>query len=387
MNHVLKIKPSIESKFSDLARSLNKKNKIKYSLGLGEPAFNTPNIIIREAYKAMKSGYTRYSNPLGLKELIERIKVKSIKENNIHYEGDSVIVTPGAKMALSLSLMSILNKGDEVIYFSPCYTSYLPQIILANYQAKPRAINLHKKDFSLDFKKFKKFLNQKTKAIIINSPHNPSGKMYSETEFKKIAQIIKKFPKCFLIVDEIYEKLNFSGKKHFSAASIKSIRNRVITINGFSKSFSMTGWRIGYCLANNRIIKKMSLIQQHLNTNVPTFTQKAAVRTFKMKLKFLEKYNKNLLKNYNFIVSEFKNQKLVEVSKSEGGLFCFINIKNLKIKSDKFCYELLKKYAIAATPGIFFGKQWNNFVRISLAIDSLKFKTAIKKLKKFVNIY
>ena len=387
MHHILKLKPSIESKFSDLAKSLNKKSKIKYSLGLGEPAFNTPNVIIKEAYKAMKLGYTRYSNPLGLKELIKCIKEKSKKENNINFSGDSVIITPGAKMALSLCLMSILKNGDEVIYFSPCYTSYLPQIVLANYLVKPRSINLHKKDFSLDFKKLKKSLNSKTKAIIINSPHNPSGRMLSETDLIKISQILKKFSKCYLISDEIYEKLNFSGKKHFSAASIKSIKNRVITINGFSKSFSMTGWRIGYCVANSKIIKKMSIIQQHINTNVPTYTQKAAVHTFKMKLGFLKKYNNNLLKNYDFIISAFKDQKIIKVSKSEGGLFCFIDISKLKIKSDKFCYELLKKYAVATTPGIFFGAQWNNFVRISLAIDNLKFKKAINKLKKFVNSF
>lgn len=380
-----KLKPSLESKFSDLARSLNKKNKIKYSLGLGEPAFNTPNSVINEAYKAMKLGFTRYSNPLGLKELIDEIKYKSKKENNIYYSGNSVIVTPGAKMALTLALMSILKRGDEVIYFSPCYPSYLPQIILANDNVKPREINLEKKDLSLNFEKLKKKINSKTKAIIINSPHNPSGRMLSFSDFKNLERILKKFPKCFLITDEIYEKLNFSSKKHISAASIKSIKNRTFTINGFSKSFSMTGWRIGYCIANQKLIKKMSLIQQHINTNVPTFTQKAAIHTFKINLKFLKKYNLNLLKNYNFISDEFKNHKNIKVLNSDGGLFCFIDISNLRLKSDKFCYKLLKQYAIAATPGLFFGDQWNNFIRISLAIDNNKFKSAIKKLKKFVN--
>ena len=380
-----KLKPSLESKFSDLARSLNKKKKIKYSLGLGEPAFNTPNQIINEAHRAMKHGFTRYSNPLGLRELIEKIKLKSKKENNISYSGNSVIVTPGSKMALSLALMSILKSNDEVIYFSPCYPSYLPQVILASNNVKPKEINLDKENLILDFQKLKKRINFRTKAIIINSPHNPTGKMLSGSDFKKLEQILKKYPKCFLITDEIYEKLNFSGKKHISPASLKSIKNRTITINGFSKSFSMTGWRIGYCLANQKIINKMSLIQQHLNTNVPTFTQKAAIKTFKMNLKFLKKYNSNLLKNFNFISKEFKKHDKIKVINADGGLFCFVDISKSKLRSDKFCFELLKKYSIAATPGIFFGKNWNNFIRISLAIDGSKFKSAIKKLKKFVD--
>ena len=380
-----KLKPSLESKFSDLARSLNKKKKIKYSLGLGEPAFNTPNQIINEAHRAMKHGFTRYSNPLGLRELIEKIKLKSKKENNISYSGNSVIVTPGSKMALSLALMSILKSNDEVIYFSPCYPSYLPQVILASNNVKPKEINLDKENLILDFQKLKKRINFRTKAIIINSPHNPTGKMLSGSDFKKLEQILKKYPKCFLITDEIYEKLNFSGKKHISPASLKSIKNRTITINGFSKSFSMTGWRIGYCLANQNIINKMSLIQQHLNTNVPTFTQKAAIKTFKMNLKFLKKYNSNLLENFNFISKEFKKHNKIKVINSDGGLFCFVDISKSNLKSDKFCFELLKKYSIAATPGIFFGKNWNNFIRISLAIDGSKFKSAIKKLKKFVD--
>ena len=380
-----KLKPSLESKFSDLARSLNKKKKIKYSLGLGEPAFNTPNQIINEAHRAMKHGFTRYSNPLGLRELIEKIKLKSKKENNISYSGNSVIVTPGSKMALSLALMSILKSNDEVIYFSPCYPSYLPQVILASNNVKPKEINLDKENLILDFQKLKKRINFRTKAIIINSPHNPTGKMLSGSDFKKLEQILKKYPKCFLITDEIYEKLNFSGKKHISPASLKSIKNRTITINGFSKSFSMTGWRIGYCLANQKIINKMSLIQQHLNTNVPTFTQKAAIKTFKMNLKFLKKYNSNLLKNFNFISKEFKKHDKIKVINADGGLFCFVDISKSKLRSDKFCFELLKKYSIAATPGIFFGNNWNNFIRISLAIDSIKFKSAIKRLKKFVD--
>ena len=380
-----KLKPSLESKFSDLARSLNKKKKIKYSLGLGEPAFNTPNQIINEAHRAMKHGFTRYSNPLGLRELIEKIKLKSKKENNISYSGNSVIVTPGSKMALSLALMSILKSNDEVIYFSPCYPSYLPQVILASNNVKPKEINLDKQNLILDFQKLKKRMNFKTKAIIINSPHNPTGKMLSGLDFKKLEKILKKYPKCFLITDEIYEKLNFSGKKHISPASLKSIKNRTITINGFSKSFSMTGWRIGYCLANQNIINKMSLIQQHLNTNVPTFTQKAAIKTFKMNLKFLKKYNSNLLENFNFISKEFKKHNKIKVINSDGGLFCFVDISKSNLKSDKFCFELLKKYSIAATPGIFFGNNWNNFIRISLAIDSIKFKSAIKRLKKFVD--
>ena len=244
-----KISDSIELKFSKIARKMDKENKIFYSLGLGEPDFNTPDFIVKSAYAAMKRGFTKYSSPAGIYDLRNEICKKLKKENHINCKQEEIIVTPGSKMALSLVLMSLLQPNDEIIYISPAYTSYLPQILLSEKNVVIKKLNLNFKTYEINFTKLKKLINPRTKAILINFPHNPTGKILNLDMVKKFEKLLNKYKKCFLISDEIYEKLIFNKKKNISPASLKSISDRVLTINGFSKAYAMTGWRIGYCHA------------------------------------------------------------------------------------------------------------------------------------------
>ena len=286
-------------------------------------------------------------------------------------------------MALSLALSSILEPGDEVINILPCYPSFPQQVVIANSYVKLINLNLNKNDFSIDFIRLKKILSKRTKAIIINFPHNPTGRMLTLEEIRKLKKILSK-NNCWIISDEIYEYLNFSGKKHFSIASDKNFENRCITINGFSKAFSMTGWRIGYVATKNKIINLINKIHQHMNTNVPTFTQKAAIKAIKMQRNHILRYNSQLKFNNDYILKILKDKsKLLSIIPSDGGLFAFMNIKKTGYNSDKFCDQLLKRHQVASIPGYYFGKRGDDHVRISLIENKFRFKQAVDRLLKF----
>jgi aspartate/methionine/tyrosine aminotransferase len=380
------IKPSLESRYSLLASKLKKK-KNYISLGLGEPNFPTSNKIIRSANLAMINGYTRYSSPFGLEELRKKISIKLNQENKLRTSPEQIIVTAGAKMALNLVLSVILEERDEIIIIDPSYPSYKNQILIAQPKAKIRILNLSKVDFSINLQKLNDLTNKKTKAIIFNYPHSPTGKILGISELKKLINFLYK-KNFWIISDEVYEKLNFSNKKHYSFGSFKKIQKKVITINSFSKAFSMTGWRIGYLHANKDLIKKMSKIQQHTLNNVPSFIQKAGITALSKNDKDINKFNSLLNKNFKYLSQSIKKSKNLDLIDSEGGLFSFIRIKNIKgVKSEKFSLLFLNKFKVFTTPGVFFGKEWDDHIRVSLSCNEILFKKAIDRLIKFSDNY
>lgn len=348
------IQDSLELRFSGLARQMNEKGGRIISLGLGEPGFPTPPAIVEAAAEAMRNGMTRYSNPFGLPELREAICAKLAADNGIEATPNEIMITPGAKMALSLALAAILQPGDEVINILPCYPSYLPQIRIAEPDAVIHNIDLRQRDFYLDLRRLRETLSPRTKAIIINFPHNPTGKMLSQEELDGLVDLLADHS-CWLISDEIYERLNFSGTPHLSPAAVAALAERTITINGFSKAYSMTGWRIGYLVAKGPIMKTISKFQQHMNTNVAPFIQKAAVTALAMPMDFLESYNWQLATNAGVLDSAVRQTPQLQLHRSEGGLFAFLDISATGLNSDAFCSQLLEKHTVAATPGISFG--------------------------------
>jgi len=384
----MKLSPEITDslilKFAELARKKNRMGEEIISLGIGEPNFKTPEIIIEETMKAIYNGFTRYSSPQGLFELRELIVEKLKVENNIIANLENIIVTPGAKQAMMLTLMAILEPGDEVINFNPCYVSYIPQIKIAEPSTKIHNLDVSKKDFSIDWDLFSSLINQKTKAVIINSPNNPSGKMLSKNDFLEISKRIKNH-NCYLISDEIYEKLVFGSIKHYSPGSIKNIKNRVVTINGFSKAFAMTGWRIGYLSAPEKVAEKIIKLQQHINTNTVTFIQKGVCKTFTIKTKELNEFNESLKEKLTYMIAAFKKEPKLKFIPPDGGLFSFVNISATGIDSDSFATQLLRKTNVAVTPGIGFGQNWDDYIRISMVINNNKFFKAIDLLTDFVS--
>ncbi len=383
----MKIDPSIKDsptlKFAELAREKNRRKERVISLGLGEPCFETPAEIVQSTYEAIKSGYTRYSNPSGLPELRELIRDKLLRENGIAARVENIIITPGAKQAMLLALMSILEPGDEVINITPCYVSYLPQIKIAEPSAIVHNIDLIKKDFSLDLDGIKRALNKKTKAIILNFPHNPTGKMLSDEEIAGLSDILKR-TSSYIISDEVYEKLNFSGMPYRSIGSIKEFSDRAIVINGFSKTFNMTGWRIGYLVAPKAVADTVSRLQQHINTNTCTFIQKGSCAAFSLADGFLKKYNSNLKDNADNLDGMVRANGILKLVRPQGGLFAFLDISDCGIGSDDFCASLLSKKNVVTIPGVSFGENWDDHIRISLVTGRKDFAEGVSLIDSFV---
>lgn len=373
------IQDSLELRFSGLARQMNERGERIISLGLGEPSFPTPPAIIDAATDAMRRGFTRYSNPMGLPDLREEICAKLKADNGLQATPGDILVTPGAKMALSLALTAILEPGDEVINLQPCYPSYPPQIQIAEPSAVVRNLDLRRQDFGLDLDRLAQLLSPRVKAVLINFPHNPTGKMLTSADLRGLVELLSS-QKCWLISDEIYERLNFSGTRHLSPGAVDELAARTMTINGFSKAYSMTGWRIGYLVAKGPVMKILSKLQQHMNTNVAPFVQKASLAALLLPPGFLDGYNRRLAENAKYLTEAVAGSPYVRLCPSEGGLFAFLDIARTGVGSDAFCSGLIQRHAVAATPGINFGSAWDDHVRVSLDSDAADYAEGIGRL-------
>jgi len=379
------ITDSLTLKFAEAARSLNREGIKIISLGLGEPDFPTPDHIIKATYQAMISGFTRYSNPMGLLELRKKIAYSLMSSNNIHVKPDNIIITPGAKQAIFFALMSILEPSDEIINITPSYVSYNPCIKIAEPKSCIIEIPLNKKDLSIPIEEIKKAVTSKTKAILINSPNNPTGKIFSYEEMETIVNIAKKY-KIFIISDEIYNLLNYSGEKTISPASFKGVEDLIITINGFSKAYSMTGWRIGYAVFPEKLREKFFKLQQHINTNTCTFVQKGAIAALDGDKRHIMIYNNKLKERAMAINNVLKSQNVVSFVLPKGGLFTFLNISKSGMNSNDFAVKLIEKEHIATIPGIAFGKDWDDYIRISLAANKDDIYMGIKLICEFAEL-
>lgn len=374
---------SIELRFSRLARSMSASAAPIISLGLGEPDFPTPPEAVAAAHEAMRAGLTRYSSPFGIMDLRAAISDKFATENNVRVAADAIIVTSGAKMALSLALGAMLEAGDEVIVVTPCYPSYIPQVLIAEPTAVIRAVDVRRDDFSLDFDSLAGALSLRTKAVLLNSPHNPTGRMISLAEIERLAELLGE-RRCWVISDEVYERLNHSGTRHLSPGAHPALAGRTVTINGFSKTFAMTGWRIGYAaFPDARLFAAAGVLQQHMNTCVAPFIQKAALAALSLPSDFLDPYNHRLAENAEAVVRLAASNPSLSAPPSLGGLFAFVDISATGMGSDDLATALLEEESVAVTPGIVFGKGWDTHVRVSLAIDTGSFAEGIGRLDAF----
>ncbi|HTN07270.1 pyridoxal phosphate-dependent aminotransferase [Agriterribacter sp.] len=376
------VQPSATLKFSQKAKEKIAKGEIIYSLGLGEPDFDPPVELIESVSAAAKNGFNKYGNSMGLDSLRLHIAQKLQNENGIPCEKDDICITFGAKQALILALMAILQPGDEVINISPCYVSYVPQIKIAEPNAIIKNVDLCRGDFSLDFQMIEAAISGKTKCIILNSPNNPSGKVFTRAEFDQLISLLSD-SEIYLISDEIYEYLNFGQYGMISPGSYNEVAGRVFTINGFSKSFGMTGWRIGYMAVPKKQRKSISTLVQHINTNVTSFIQKGLEGIYNIDRGYLNSYNMHLRKMAGYITDEL-NAAGLQVIKPQGGLFCFVNVSAKGLKSDDFAAGLLDEQNVAVTPGIAFGENWDDYVRISFAGKEKEIRSGIEGIKKFL---
>lgn len=376
------IKESPTLKLAETAR-LRKEQDLKViSLAIGEPDFDTPNYIIESTIKALKDGHTGYSTPQGLVELRESISIDYKEKYNADYCKEEVIIFPGAKGAIFAALASILLPEDEVIIISPYYVSYPPMIKLAEVESKIIDISLNE-DLTLPIDKIKDSITPKTKCIILNYPNNPTGQLLSKEEVEKVVEIIKE-NNIYLISDEIYDQMVFSDDKFISFSSYKEIKDNLIVINGYSKTYAMTGFRIGYALGSTKIIRRMNLINQNTNTNTNTFVQHGCLSIYDNDDKHIKDYNKIIKNRVDYFHQEINNTKLFSGHKPKGTFYYFIDISKTNKDSISFSNYLIEEYGLVTTPGIAFGPKYDNYLRVSLATSMDTLKEALKILSSLI---
>lgn len=370
------IKASPTLKLGEVARKRKSEGKKVLSLALGEPDFKTPQFIIEATKKALDEGYTTYSNSQGLIELREAI-AKDFKDRyNANYNSDEVIIFPGAKAAIFGALASLLEPKDEVIIISPYYVSYPAIIKLAEHDAKIIDIPINS-DFSLPIDKIKEAINDKTKLLILNYPNNPTGNLITMAEATKIKDLVLKND-IYLLSDEIYDQMTFDGN-FISFSSFNELKSNLILINGYSKTYAMTGFRVGYILTNEILMEKISILNQNINTNTNTFVQRGLLSIYDNDDSHIQEYNKKLKERIDYLHEAINQIPFLSGKKPKGGFYYFINISKTKMNSIEFSNYLIEKYGIVTTPGISFGENFDNYLRISVS-------TELEVLKEFIAI-
>ena len=370
---------SLTYKFAQAAGEMRAQGKEIISLGLGEPDFKTPDYVVEATMKAMQDGFTHYSATQGWPELRKLIAEDCNKSYGSEYTMNDVIVTPGIKSAVYFSLAAILEPGDEIILISPYYVSYPAMVKLAEPTAKIVNVTLAK-DFTLDAEKLKAAFNKNTKAILINTPNNPTGMVLSKEEVELVVKLAIEND-AYIISDEVYEKLVYSGHKHTSFGLYQEIKDRLIICNGYSKSHAMTGWRLGYAIGAHDVIAKMNKLQQHINTNTCTFVQVGACSIYKNDPVHIKPYVDELEARINYFDTELNKLPYITGVKPKAGFFYFIDISAVGVDSNTFCADLLKKTGIASTPGAAFGPEWDDHVRFSIAVPMSTLERAVELMK------
>ncbi len=371
------IKPSGIRKFFDIVSEM----KDAISLGVGEPDFDTPWHIRDEGIYALSKGKTFYTSNAGLKELREEICKYLKRTQNIEYNPlKEVIVTVGGSEAIDIGLRAIVNYGDEVIIPQPAYVSYEPCTILAG--AKPVIINLKaENEFRLTAEELENAITDKTKVLILPFPNNPTGAIMEREDLEKIAKIIIKHD-LYVMSDEIYGELTYKGE-HVSIASIAGMKERTILINGFSKAYAMTGWRLGYACGPEAIIKQMTKIHQFAIMCAPTTSQYAAVEALKNGDNDVKMMRQAYNQRRRFLLNAFKEMN-VKCFEPYGAFYVFPCIKEFGMTSEEFATKFLEEEKVAAVPGNAFGESGEGYLRISYAYSLENLKIAMERFKKFV---
>ena len=389
-NSLKRIKPSPTLAVTQKAREMKDAGKDVIGLGAGEPDFDTPDNIKEAAIDAIRRGETKYTAVDGTPKLKKAIQGKFSRENNLSYELSQISVGTGGKQIIYNAFMATLNPGDEVIIPAPYWVSYPDMVLLAG--GKPKIVQCSEKnEFKIKPKELKKAISKKTKWLIINSPSNPTGSCYTEEELEELSEILIKNKRIYILSDDIYEHITYDGFKFFTIAQIDALKDRTLTMNGVSKSYSMTGWRIGYGAGPKEIIKAMAKIQSQSTTNPSSISQAAAVEALNGTQEFIKTRTESFKERRDFVVESLNKIKGLTCFKPNGAFYVFPNcksclnkkdIKNNKIKTDKdFVESLLENAGIAVVQGSAFGLP--GFFRISYATSMENLQKALAKIQEF----
>lgn len=375
---IKKIKPSGIRKFFDLASTVD--NVI--SLGVGEPDFQTPWSIRKTAIDTLEKKRIIYSANSGLADLRTEISSYINKKMNVSYDPQNeVIVTVGGSEAIDISLRALINPGDEVLIVEPCFVCYAPIVELSG--GIPVSINTRIEDnFKLTPELLKEKITKKTKLLILPFPNNPTGAIMTREDLEKIAEIIRN-TNIMILSDEIYSELTY-GRKHCSIVQIEGMQERTILINGFSKAFAMTGWRLGYLAAPSPIVNQVLKIHQYAIMCSPTISQYAAIEA----LQNCDREVKKMVAEYNIrrrLLVESFNKMGLTCFNPEGAFYVFPCIKSTGLTSEQFCEQLLENQKVAVVPGNAFGQSGEGFIRVSYAYSLKHLMEALKRIQAFLD--
>ena len=363
-NNLKKIKPSPTLAVAQKARELKAAGKNIIGLGAGEPDFDTPDNIKQAAIVAIKAGDTKYTAVDGTPNLKKAIIEKFKRENGLSFESNQISVGAGGKQIIYNAMMATLNSSDEVVIPAPYWVSYPDIVLLAG--GKPIIVECSEKEnFKISPKKLEGAITKNTKWLILNSPSNPTGSCYTESEINSLANILNKQKHVHILSDDIYEHIIYDNFKFFTIAQIKELNDRTLTMNGVSKSYAMTGWRIGYAAGPKELIKAMAKIQSQSTTNPSSVSQAAAVEALNGKQDFIAERSKSFQQRRDFVLNELKSIKGISCLKPEGAFYVFPSCSNLLGKKDPngkllktdndFVESLLENQGIAVVQGSAFG--------------------------------
>ena len=372
-----------ESAFAILSKAneLEAKGMNVIHLEIGQPDFKTPENIIDAAKEAMSDGYTGYGPTLGYNELREAVADYVKEYKNIDATKDNVVIVPGGKPTMFFTMLTLVEPGDEVIYPNPGFPIYESCIKFARGIPVPMPLTADN-DFRPDVEKLKSLITPKTKLIIINNPGNPTGGIFEKEDILAIADILKDRPDIFVLSDEIYDRLMYDGKT-ISIASIPEMRDRTLVLDGFSKTYAMTGWRIGYCVANVDIIKKFEMIMVNSVSCTCSFTQMAAVEALKGPQDSVVEMKNKFKERRDWLVNALNEIDGIKCCMPRGAFYAFPDISSFGLSSKEFADRLLEEEGIALAWGTSFGEYGEGHIRISYATSLENLKEAVERLKRF----
>ena len=372
-----------ESAFQILSRAkaLEAQGKHIVHMEIGQPDFKTPQNIIDAAHKAMNDGFTNYTPTPGLPQTRQAIAEYAAKYKNVKTSAEEVIIVPGAKPIIFYTMLMLIQPGDEVIYPNPSFPIYESCIDFAGGTPVPFALR-PENNFEIDTEAFKKLLTPKTKLVILNSPSNPTGGVYSLENMLAIADILRDRPDILILSDEIYDRLVFDGSA-VSIASLPGFKDRTIILDGLSKTYAMTGWRLGYGIMHPELIKHMDLLMVNSNSCAAAFTQIAAIEALSGPQEAVEEMKVSFLERRNWLVEALNAIPGISCRLPKGAFYVFPDVSSFGITSSEFASRLMEEGGVAASSGTSFGKFGEGHIRLSYATSLDNIKLAVERILAF----
>ena len=375
--------------FSPVRKVLNRGRELEAAgqqvihLEIGEPDFDTPQPIVDATVHALEiEKLTHYGSNNGLKHLRENIANNMVKAKGVAVNPDQVLITLGAAEAIFLSIVALINPGDEVIIFSPAFMNYVNCVQIAG--GVPVIIPLREdNEFQIDPSELEKAISAKTRMVIINNPHNPTGAVYEKSILEKLAQISVE-QNLLVVSDEIYDSIIYPGTFHYAMASFPGLRERTITINGFSKTYAMTGWRLGYLVAEEQLMPSFLKLHQYVATCAPTFIQAGAANGMLASEQIIKDMVSIFKKRRDILIESLNSINGLSCVNPQGAFYALVNVKALGIKEVVFAEKLLEEKGVAVVPATGFGQSGEGYIRISYATSEVNIQAGLAKIREFV---